>query len=56
MSGESLTRPITTEQEYLAAILAELRALRQSLERPQPAPSDVIELREQKKPKKSRKE
>jgi len=52
--SKSLPRPITTEQEWLAAILAELRALRKEL-RPQPAPSDVIELREPAKPKRKRK-
>ena len=43
--AEQLPRPVTVEQEYLAAILAELRALRVTPERPDPAP-DVVELRE----------
>ena len=43
--GEQLPRPVTIEQAYLAAILAELRALRGDSERPDPA-SGVVELRE----------
>lgn len=50
MMDARLPEPVTTEQEYLAAILAELRALRSDLRRPQepgePMQSPVIELKE----------
>jgi len=49
---EPLPKAVSVEALYLAAVLAELRALRVALERPKPAvklPSDVIELREPKR-------
>ena len=43
--GEQLPRPVTIEQAYLAAILAELKALRGDSERLPLAPG-MVELRE----------
>ena len=45
MSMRPLSRPVTIEHEYLAAILAELRAIRQKLDGPQ-LPANVVELKE----------
>jgi hypothetical protein len=53
--------PVTVVDEYLAALLVELRAIRTALETrgqtPQPAavPDDTVELREPEKPKRARK-
>lgn len=45
MSSQDLPPPTTGVEMYLAAILEELRALRETLARPQP-PADQVELRE----------
>jgi len=50
MSG--LPRPVDSDQEYLAAILAELRAIRALLEPDSPQPSAQVELREPQKRRK----
>ena len=44
--AEQLPRPVTTEQAYLAAILAELQALNARLAVPAPVEGEVIELKE----------
>ena len=51
--GEQLPRPVTIEQAYLAAILAELKALRGDSERLPLAPG-MVELREPAEPPKRR--
>ena len=45
-AGRSLPRPTTAAELYLAAILDELRLLRQATEQAQPVVTELVELRE----------
>lgn len=43
---DGLPAPINGTEAYLAAILAELRAISRKLDRPEPAAGEPVELRE----------